>query len=465
MKLIIIAFTIILVQNLVYSKPINKFIEIYEYNDILSYIPMIDKIKSLSVYFDEFSLDSIPNSFCNLSNINSIKIHGTYGEGIVKFLRDFRNKETIKKLNISNTNIRNLEELINNFQNIEELIIENCVLNHLSFLQSLKKLKNLELKNCFFHELSSVSSNSDMSKENNVDYLDCSNCYDSLKNLIFNDINIQGIELFFSKLKNLESLELERCNIRHLWFLSNLKNLKNLKFSECPFLELTSFIGEPQKLEKLYLSNLKVNSFPDKITELKQLKKLYIYNIPIEYLTANFRNFTELETLHLYNTKLKNLDFMKDLKNVKTLKLENNIEMDINSVLVAINNSKEKIENLSIEDFSLRHFPDEIFNFNNLRTLSLDNNHIPIIPDKFSQLEKLEMFSICNNDIQTIPSSLVKLENIEELYFYNNNISLIDDILAVQNKSLKVINLYKNPILFNDIKKLQDHFKNTNIIN
>jgi Leucine-rich repeat (LRR) protein len=127
------------------------------------------------------------------------------------------------------------------------------------------------------------------------------------------------------------------------------------------------------------------------------------------------------------NADVLKLDFIKHLKNIRSLVLDNKdtkIKQQHNffiKVPLVFNYRFKLIDSLSMSNVNLSSIGKRVyFSLPNLRLLNLSNNAIVLLPDSLSQLTNLEVCDFSNNQILTVPESFRNLKNLKTLVLNNN---------------------------------------------
>jgi Leucine-rich repeat (LRR) protein len=136
----------------------------------------------------------------------------------------------------------------------------------------------------------------------------------------------------------------------------------------------------------------------------------------------------------------------------------------------AATQNPEKVFKLNLSKRKLKTFPQEIFQFRNLRELDLSRNKFDSIPKELGSLKNLVRLNLSNNKLESVPDEIGNLtqlvylglnrnkivelpttigilENLEVLELWDNELSKIPDEVA-NLKKLKVLEL--RGILFSD---------------
>lgn len=166
-------------------------------------------------------------------------------------------------------------------------------------------------------------------------------------------LEIIGFKVDFAEIKilyNLEYLALEFYNGQNIRYIENYTKLKVLKFAKyCLSYDNrnTNFSKDISKLEFLskltQLEELDMHYpfFSDiSILPLKNLKKLCIsFHFNLKYIS----DMTKLEYLHIYDLEESDLEFFKNLKQLKYIEIDTDIFFDIGKLL-----DLPKLERLTI---------------------------------------------------------------------------------------------------------------------
>lgn len=147
---------------------------------------------------------------------------------------------------------------------------------------------------------------------------------ENLKSVSFTAASIESLS---GLPNNIESLQLDRCDVGILPELSQMKNLKVLQLSG-KFTDIDSAMEEVLKLtnlESLTVSGSKISKMSNisALSGLTNLKRLAIYAAGITDVSA-FASLTGLETLDLKSNQISDVSALAGLTNLKTLDLRYN---------------------------------------------------------------------------------------------------------------------------------------------
>jgi len=199
-----------------------------------------------------------------------------------------------------------------------------------------------------------------------------------------------------------------------------------------------------QQLLTLNVSNnTSLNNFPQWLwsVECKSLKSLDISfthclnKIEVDPYQNIYGIAVHLKNLNMINTNcdIFKLDFVKHLKNLRTIVLDNNVTM-LNSntycnffcsVPLIFNYRFKFIISLSMTNVNLSNIGKHAyFNLPNLQYLNLSNNSIAFIPDSFCDLKHLEVCDMSCNQIISVPKCFKNLKKLKILSLSKNLVCL-----------------------------------------
>ena len=159
----------------------------------------------------------------------------------------------------------------------------------------------------------------------------------------------------------------------------------------------------------------KLRTIPNEIIKLKNLKSLSLSGTPFGGTKPEIEDFEilrelkSLEFLDLTNTKLKNIEFVNDLDNLKHLQIGLTEIKDYSPL-----KSKTDLISLTIGDNEIESL-DFIKDLNNLEALSLTTNKLTTL-NNLEDKSKLKRLCICNNEIK----DYTKLKHLKSLEIYCN---------------------------------------------
>lgn len=285
------------------------------------------------------------------------------------------NKNEVRLLNISSSNLKTLPKEILEFKNLETLdISDNPFVDLEQLMVDLKKLPNLRvlaMSHCGIVEL-----------PDNISILD------KLIGLSL-DQNIYMVELNdnIGKLKNLKYL--------------NLRRNRRLK-------SLPKTIGNLKCLEQIVITATAIREINEELTDCQNLKNITANAGKIEYLPDNLGKLKNLRLLNLGANKIAFLP-----QSIGELSL---------------------LEDLSLGSNELEFLPKEIEKLQNLEYLSLDYNRFKTFPKETLSLQRLRNLYVHNNSFTSIPKEVGSLPNLYQLLVDHQ---MISDENIEQIKSLR----------------------------
>ena len=126
----------------------------------------------------------------------------------------------------------------------------------------------------------------------------------------------------------------------------------------------------------------------------------------------------------------------------------------------------DKITKLYLWHNRLKHIPNEIFAFTNLRELDLMDNKLVNLPAEISKLKYLETLNLIDNDITQLPMQIGKLAHLKVLWLSGNQLSQlppeIGSLTNLKSLQLDCNRLIQLPTEFRNLRNLQTLFLRRN---
>lgn len=261
-----------------------------------------------------------------------------------------------------------------------------------------------------------------------------------------------------------------------LKWLINLRTVYGYRNTE---LDLNSdeIIALIQSLEKLDLSNRKLESLHENFDLLLNLKEIDLSNNNLKEVPETLCNL-DIDILYLAYNQLENLpQLFYKIRNLSRLNLSNNkfskapellADLDKLTLLDLSNNnisslpkSYKNLTNLtyfSISNNILELFPEVIKSWINIQLLYLNNNNLKILPNWIGEFTRLRNLGLSHNRIVKLPSSIGDIINLGELNLDNNELRKLPEKVGNLNASCS-INVRNNklsalPISIQKIKSI-----------
>lgn len=257
-------------------------------------------------------------------------------------------------------------------------------------------------------------------------------------------------------LKNLKQLYISHNRIKDISVLKNLTSLESFDFSKNEVLNM-DIVKNFKNLKMLDLVRNKISDISS-IKDLVNIDYLDITNNGVENIEA-LKEFQELKTLKAEKNKISNIEVLSDKTKLEILYLSNN-KLNDESLK---NLDFSKLTNLNELTMASNELKDISFvkDLPNLKTLDIKNNKIKKLPD----LPNLDSLNIENNNIKDFSDLTVK--KISRLKFNSQSIDLKDEkAFVVEGNRLEMASLYIGLKDFNksadttdriDVKVLSDN--------
>ncbi|WP_421763427.1 leucine-rich repeat domain-containing protein [Ekhidna sp.] len=238
--------------------------------------------------FDEYvEIDSITvDVLKQLAEIDSLSLEGN------SFIRDIEPLAALKELkflNISNTQVQDLEPLRYSM-NLQTLIARNSSLKNIDALRYFENLKFLDLSQTAVIDIQSISKLKVLESLNlsntSTTSFEPLNGLSSIKDIDLSNTAFSDLTLL-SNNRNLEVLIIDQTKVSSLSSLSDLKKLRELKASETKITDLEGLSMHPS-IKTISVNRTEVSSLSP-LADAPELRKVYAdyTNIP-EQMVAKF---------------------------------------------------------------------------------------------------------------------------------------------------------------------------------
>ncbi|MGB7784680.1 MAG: hypothetical protein WBL27_01135 [Salinimicrobium sp.] len=435
----------------------------------IDFYRFFERLKKLS-HLEYFSFGHhpkdvvVPDNFVDLKQLKGIRIQGFKDFNLPKELSKMTNLSTVILY------VEGFKDLSAELEKIARLPdLKDLSLRYVDFdsdeyaaLASMKNLETLELFNSKFDDLQDL-----------FDILPEDNHLNKLRL-----INLATIKspVDYSKLKNLEELNIQNTNdshfepakdlfnLTHLKFLGisesqnfsklpseigKLKNLVHLSLYSNNIESLPSEIGRLEQLETLNLRGNQLNSLPDEVEYLRNLKSLDISGNDLRTLPDEMTKMTNLEEFQAKENDLETLpDRIGDLRRLRILGLEQNRLKSLPESITHLKNLQE----LTLTENDLVNLPEEIGNLSNITEMPLGGNFLEELPDSFTKLIKLKALDVTDNNLERLPGKMGNLVELEKLYAGNSRNRRITYYEGLTPK----VDTTRRPRLRNQIKTLPE---------
>ncbi len=131
--------------------------------------------------------------------------------------------------------------------------------------------------------------------------------------------------------------------------------------------------------------------------------------------------FSKIHRLDLSHQHLKSIPDISELKNLKTLHLSGNPDLDLVKEFAKVDFPKT-IEVLVLDSLNLSTLPETIKQFSNLKQLSIAYNPLLDLNQTFDFIRELplEFLNLKGNGIETLPDTIISLQSIKDLNLAHN---------------------------------------------
>lgn len=357
------------------------------------------------------------------------------------------------------------EEFRDTLQTVQAKFVDGNASEVYADLENFKGVKALNVGNY---------STMDLSELPNLTMIICNNTDISI--LLKSNVPVDQIESLHAYYIDLEGIE-QFTALKRLYLENN----------DCAQLEL---VAKCETLEELYCIDLKNDNSYAVLSKMPDLKTLYIEGSSDDIKDLSvLSDLTSLESLTIVDTDILNVDFLKDLENLKVLRLSENglakdlraigdltdleyLELDINAsnggqpqydTIKNLKNLKklslntvydldflyelDQLEELEIDLTFYDNMMEAIKQMKNLEKLSLISCHFPF-EDGYSclrELPKLKYLRVEDMKFEDPVDGLFALGNLEELHITGCIIDVKPSAVTV-GENLKVLNLASTDI-------------------
>ncbi|XP_034252876.1 protein lap4-like isoform X4 [Thrips palmi] len=338
--------------------------------------------------------------------------------------KNFFRLHRLRKLGLSDNEIRLLPPDIQNFENLVELNVSRNDIPDIP--ENIKNLQELQVADFSSNPIPRLPPG-----------------FVQLRNLTvlgLNDMSLTSLPSDFGSLVSLQSLELRENLLEFLpESLSQLLKLERLDLGDNKIGELPHHIGNLPALQELWLDHNELQHLPSQIGNLRKLACLDVSENRLEDLPDEISGLISLTDLHLSQNNIETLpDGIGALEKLTILKIDQNrlISLNVNigkcvslqELILTENFLMElpssigflvKMTNLNVDRNSLRTLPPEIGNLENLGVFSLRDNKLQFMPPQLGNCKLLHVLDVSGNRLQYLPMSLANL-NLKAVWLSEN---------------------------------------------
>lgn len=160
---------------------------------------------------------------------------------------------------------------------------------------------------------------------------------------------------------------------------------------------------------------------------------------PYQHMYGISRHLKNLNVTNTSSRELK-LDFVKHLKNLRTVVLDNNRALGksikyrnyLSSVPMIFNYRHKRVTSLSLSNVDLTYIGNQVhFGLPNLVFLNLAHNVIGLLTDSLSKLTNLEVLDLSHNQLISVPGSFKNLKNLKKFILNSNEVGMLYIIILI----------------------------------
>jgi calcium-independent phospholipase A2-gamma len=305
-------------------------------------------------------------------------------------------------------------------QKLTNLALINCEIRVLSDLSKLKQLKVLDLSSNLLEELIQ-----DFADLNNLEVL---NLEDNKLTFVFNNIskvnlpNLREINLSKNMLgAPYGSIPGFSGKANQLPSFDSLKNLRIVMVSKNYYEEIPSQLMQLKQLEEIAVDDNKVKKLPKNLADLAALTKLNVNGNKLKSI-GEACGCPNLVYLSAANNEIDKVpEEISKLKELRTLNLDNNkISVLPDSLFALVLLNKLHLNDNKIEQLSMK-----VQNLVNLMEFNIAGNNLQDLPTEISALTKLLKFDVSNNALKGLPYGVGSLTQLKILGLTGNKLQII----------------------------------------
>jgi Leucine-rich repeat (LRR) protein len=373
-------------------------------------------------------ISALPPEIVQLTNLAQLNFSSNQ---IMTLPLEITQLTNLTQLDVSNNELTTLPPEIADLINLEKLNIDGNRFTHLTpELFQLINLRSLIIQRVggFGYGNSFKQLPSEIGLLINLEELVADNCkLEHLPSEIGQLTNLKILWLWGNQLTELPE---------EIWKLTNLREFhpENNKLTA-----ISSRIGQLVNLTDLNIAQNSLRELPLEIQLLGNLKRLLIYNNQLTQLPREAYQLTQLKELVAWENQINNLPpEIAQLVNLTRFEIQNNQLTTIPSEIAQLTN----LTDLNLSNNQLTTLPSEIAQLTNLTDLNLSNNQLTTLPPEIAQLVNLTRLELSSNQLTTLPPEIAQLVNLTQLYLNDNqlttlplNIAQLDDLQIEVNNN------------------------------
>lgn len=352
-----------------------------------------------------------------LDNLTSLALENSFNDS--NSLSFLLNKDNITTLILKEIPVSDFSAL-GTLSNLKELTIHTTSSTpDYSAIYTLEKLESLELSKRYQHG-GGFSLDQTSSKE-------------TIKTLKTTNIAVEGLESL-PEFVSLEELTLSNAGITSVFQISKLQSLKRLEIAGNHQLNDISPLIDLHSLTYLNLSDNRQITELSSLKNMTQLESLVLTNVSSNITLDVLANLTSLKNIVLTNSYHSSLDVLADVTSLESIVIDNTYKIDtIRSLEKLVNLESIVVQRSELKDLSF--IKDNL----NLKSIDVSVNKLENLDD-LEKLTKLERLYLLNSPALSNVEGVSALSELKELEISHNG--LITDLNALENTiKLEVLKL------------------------
>ncbi|GAB3903464.1 hypothetical protein GCM10028803_31970 [Larkinella knui] len=268
---------------------------------------------------------------------------------------------------------------------------------------------------------------------------------DTVKNLVFNTLELSAIPEVIYRFPNLEILDLSTNSLREIpGKVFTIRTLKQLNISGNPLGNEGLHVVRNKHLKVLNIQSTKITTIPKAISRNRRLESLWLglNDFSGGITTTPLRRLRRLKDLNLYRAKLEELPgSISRLKRLEVLDLYYNNLRVLPERLCRL----RRLQQLAISNNKLNELPQKLGRLRQLQVLYTHHNFLGSLPASVQKLYYLRILDISHNVFSRVPDQVSTLPNLEELDLSHNRLITLPTELT-QIQTLKKLYVRGNPV-------------------
>ncbi len=342
---------------------------------------MLKNLKKLSI--NGTRLTSLPDEFEALGQLEELNLAFNH---FIEFPAVLARMKHLKILNFNGNKISEWPQLLEKCPALEEIHIKGNWLEVFPGFQNIVCIKKINISNNRIYNIDAGIKNAV-----NLEFLDIAD----------NEIETLPNELF--QLKKLHTLHADRNHIKKMPLkIGQCTSLKYLTLAQNQITRFPAGLGKLKKLDILNVARNPIRKLPESLEKCISLNQIYASETYLSKLPGHIGNLKNLERIDVSFSNMKTIpDSIGGCKNLLVLNLEGNkivkIPYDIRRCL--------RLSSLALSDNKISELPNSISLLPNLRHLDVSFNRLKKLPSNIAQLRICEHLDVSQNPLEDLPKN------------------------------------------------------------